>query len=95
MTTMMLDGELTFAVARLDADLSTAAMTRELYVLRRRAVDAYEAALAYAGIPNAPEWRDLAQSVAAFLANVPAGTHSPSVAQAVARLSALVRENLA
>jgi hypothetical protein len=96
MTTMMLDSDHALAVARLDADLAAAAVTRELHDLRRRAIGAYEAALAHAcGRPDDPQWRHLAQSVAAFLARIPAGMRSQRAASALARLNGLVRENLA
>jgi hypothetical protein len=85
------------AVARLDADLAVAAATGELQDLRRRAVGAYRNALAHAaGRPDDPRWHDLARTVATFAAGVPAGfARSRHAAAAVARLNALVAENLA
>jgi hypothetical protein len=84
------------AVARLDADLAAAAATRELQALRRHAVGAYRSALDYAaGKPNDPRWRFLARTVATFAARVPAGfAYSRDAAAAIARLNALVAENL-
>jgi hypothetical protein len=46
-------------------------------------------------MPDHPQWRDLAQSVAAFIARIPTGMRSQGAATALARLHALVRENLA
>ena len=84
------------AVARLDADLAAAAATRELQVLRRRAVGAYRSALmSAAGRPDDPHWDAFVGTVAAFAARVPANATSHYTARAVARLKALVAENLA
>jgi hypothetical protein len=84
------------AVARLDADLAAAAATRELQVLRRHAVGAYRSALVFAaGKPDDPHWSFFVRTVAAFASRVPAGKRSYYTAAAVARLNALVAENLA
>ncbi len=84
------------ALARLDADLAAAAATRELQVLRRRAVGAYRNALVTAaGRPDDPHWSEFVGTVAAFAARVPVGATSHYAARAVARLKALVAENLA
>jgi hypothetical protein len=83
------------AVARLDADLAAAAVACELDLLRSRAVRAYEDALAHAaGRPDDLRWRVLARIVAAFVSRIPAGASSQISAAAVARLTALVDENL-
>jgi hypothetical protein len=100
MTTMLLptpifDEEHAAAVARLDDDLAAAVASGELHVLRRRAVTAYENALANAaGEPGDARWRVLAGIVAAFVARIPTGATSPHTAAAVARLKTLVAENL-
>jgi hypothetical protein len=89
------DDEHSLAVLRLDDDLAAAAATEELHALRRRALAAYQAALEYAGgKPDDPHWRILAHTVATFVARVPEGARSHRVAKAMARLHALVRENL-
>jgi hypothetical protein len=84
------------AVARLDADLAATAATGELQALRRHAVGAYRSALAFAaGRPDDPRWRFLARAVATFASRVPAGSaQSGYTAAALARLNALVAENL-
>jgi hypothetical protein len=100
MTTMLLptpvyDEEHAAAVARLDDDLAAAVATGELHVLRRRAVTAYENALANAaGEPGDARWRVLARIVGAFVARIPTGAASQQTAVAVARLKSLVAENL-
>jgi len=84
------------AVARLDADLAAAAATRELEALRRRVVGAYRSALVYAaGKPDDPHWNVFVRAVATFAALVPDGKRSHRTAAALARLDALVAENLA
>jgi hypothetical protein len=92
----MITDDAAAALARLDADLAVATATREQQDLRRRAVGAYRNALAYAaGRPDDPRWRFLARTVASFAARVPAGfARSHHTAAAVARLNALVAENL-
>ena len=96
MTTMSLGNtDYAAAVARLDADLAATAANRELQILRRRAVDAYRAALAHAaGKPHDPRWGMLSRAVAAFVARVPANAGSHYADAAVARLCSLVLENL-
>jgi hypothetical protein len=92
MTTMTYD--YAAAVARLDADLGAAAVTRELQLLRRRAIGAYRAALAHAaGRPDDSRWHALAHAVAAFVARIPAGERARHAAE-VRRLARLVEENL-
>jgi hypothetical protein len=81
------------ALARLDADLAAAAVTRELEALRRRVIGAYRSALVYAaGKPDDPHWSDFVRMVATFASRVP-GTRSRRTAAALARLDALVAEN--
>jgi acyl-coenzyme A thioesterase PaaI-like protein len=94
MTTTTLDTA-AGAVARFDADLAAAAATAELQALRRRAVEVYRSAIVYAaGKPDDPHWRLLVRTVAAFASRVPPGKRSHQTAAALARLNALVEENL-
>lgn len=90
-----IDDEHALAVLRLDDDLAALAATGELHALRRRALAAYQSALAHAGgKPDDPRWRVLAHTVATFIARIPDAPRPQWIAAVAARLNALVSENL-